>query len=291
MITPVHLDAVSLTYRYRPTDKPALDGCSFTVGPGSRVALLGANGSGKTSLLLHLNGSLRPATGEVRLNGVVQRYDRRSLARWRRAVGLVVHDPDDMLLAGTVQQEISFGPLNLGLDERAAREQVDCALDALSLTQLRSRPTHLLSDGQRHRVALAAVAVMEPSVLLLDEPTAGLDPAGVEEALEVLDRLRRAGASIVMATHDVDLAYEWADEIAVMVAGRVAASGTAELLHDHALLDVARLRRPAVVTLWDALTPALRPQRCPRTVDALAAAVRVVRPGTEAWALTDRELP
>lgn len=273
MISPVRLEARSLTFRYRAQDDAALDGCSLTVAPGVRVALLGANGSGKTSLLLHLNGSLRPSVGEVALDDVAQRHDRRGLRAWRRVVGLVVQDPDDMLLAGTVHQEISFGPLNAGRSEADARVDVDRVLEALSLTELRARPTHLLSGGQRHRVAIAAVAVTEPSVFLLDEPTAGLDPAGVAEVLDVLERLSSAGASIVMSTHDVDLAHGWADEVAVMAGGRVAAAGSPDVLHDIDLLALARLRPPAVVTMWRALPDTIRPECCPPTVEELAAFV------------------
>ncbi|MEQ1701775.1 MAG: ABC transporter ATP-binding protein, partial [Ilumatobacteraceae bacterium] len=238
------LAAHDLVHRYRHADTDALAGCSLDIEPGSRVALLGANGCGKTTLLLHLNGSLRPQTGTVSLDGTAQRYDRKGLAAWRREVGLVVQDPDDMLIAGTVRQEISFGPLNFGRTETEARSDVDHILDALSLSHLQAKPTHLLSGGERHRVAIAAVAVTRPCVLLLDEPTAGLDPAGVAEVLDVLDRLHLDGTSIVMSTHDIDLAYGWADHVVVMADGAVANSGGPEILHDGDTLARARLDCP-----------------------------------------------
>jgi cobalt/nickel transport system ATP-binding protein len=266
-----HLKADGLTHRYRHSTTDALAGCSLEIEPGSRVALLGANGCGKTTLLLHLNGSLRPQAGTVSLDGVPQRYDRKGLAAWRRQVGLVVQDPDDMLIAGNVRQEISFGPLNLGRSEHDARADVDQVLDALSLAHLEATPTHLLSGGERHRVAIAAVAVTHPSVLLLDEPTAGLDPVGVAEVLDVLDRLHLDGTSIVMATHDVDLAHGWADHVVVMANGAIASSGGPEVLHDADTIRTARLQHPAVFALWHALPPALRPEVCPRTVEQLAA--------------------
>ena len=147
---------------------------------------------------------------------------------------------------------------------------MDHILDALSLSHLQAKPTHLLSGGERHRVAIAAVAVTRPCVLLLDEPTAGLDPAGVAEVLDVLDRLHLDGTSIVMSTHDIDLAYGWADHVVVMADGAVANSGGPEILHDGDTLARARLDCPAVFALWHVLPTALRPDTCPRTVGQLA---------------------
>jgi cobalt/nickel transport system ATP-binding protein len=264
------MEACGLWFRYRNAPSYALRGCDLRVPTGCRLALLGANGSGKTTLLLHLDGILRPERGTVRLDGVPQAHDRRSLRRWRRSVGLVVQHPDDMLLAGTVLQEVAFGPLNLGAGERDAVVAVERILDELSLTHLRDRPIHLLSGGERHRVAIAAVAVTEPSVLLLDEPTAGLDPAAVGEVLDVLDRLHARGTTIVLSTHDVDLAHRWADTVAVMVDGTVGGSGGPEILGDRALLGAARLRPPAVVRIWQSLPETLRPTACPPDIDALA---------------------
>jgi cobalt/nickel transport system ATP-binding protein len=268
------LSAHDLTYRYLKDATPALDGCSLTIDPGSRVALLGANGSGKSTLLLHLNGSLKPEHGSVWLSESPQRYDRASLRAWRREVGLVLQDPDDMLMAGTVLQEVGFGPLNLGLSQAEARAQVEETLHELGLSHLRDRPTHLLSGGERHRVAIAAIAVMHPCVLLLDEPTAGLDPAGVNEVMDLLDRLHVSGTSIVLSTHDIDLAAAWASSIAVLHEGRVIAAGAPALLTDASLVATARLRRPSVALLWDALPTTGRPPVCPRSVEELASWLR-----------------
>jgi cobalt/nickel transport system ATP-binding protein len=267
------LIACGLTHRYRHAVDDALADCSADIEPGSRVALLGANGCGKTTLLLHLNGSLRPQAGTVSLGNDVQRHDRKGLIAWRREVGLIVQDPDDMLIAGTVRQEISFGPLNIGRGETDARRDVDQILDELSLTHLGDQPTHLLSGGERHRVAIAAVAVIRPSVLLLDEPTAGLDPLGVAEVLDVLSRLQDDGTSIVMSTHDIDLAYGWADQVVVMAAGRVIRSGEPIVLHDDTTVVTARLQHPAVLTVWRSLPDTLRPAVCPATIELLAAEI------------------
>lgn len=269
-----HLTAEHLTYRYRHADADALHDCSFDIPRGSKVALLGANGSGKTTLMLHLNGSIRAQRGRVLLDHVGQSYTRKGLASWRRRVGLVVQDPDDMLLAGTARQDLSFGPLNLGRTDAEARDDVERIAAALSLTDVLDRPTHLLSGGQRHRVAIAAVAVMQPGLILLDEPTSGLDPAGRAEMLDLLSWLEAQGTSIVLSTHDIDLAHAWAEQVVVMDSGQIAATGDHTVLHDDALIASARLITPSVTTMWRALPTGIRPVGCPRSIADLAGGLR-----------------
>ncbi|MFJ8584521.1 energy-coupling factor ABC transporter ATP-binding protein [Streptomyces sp. NPDC093595] len=237
------VELVGAGYAYE--DGPAvLSGVDFAVPEGRAIALLGRNGSGKTTMLRLLSGGLRCASGRLRLHGEDVTYDRAGLTRLRTTVQLVVQDPDDQLFAASVAQDVSFGPMNLGLAEDEVRARVSEALDALDITALADRPTHLLSYGQRKRAAIAGAVAMRPRVLILDEPTAGLDPHGQERLLEVLDRLRAAGTTVVMATHDVDLALRWADDAAVLTADGLRTGPVAELLADGALLDAARLRRP-----------------------------------------------
>lgn len=185
----------------------ALRGLSLGMRKGRRLALLGVNGSGKTTLLQHLNGILRPKRGEVRLSGKKCGYGRQDLLNWRQKVGLVFQNPDDQLFAATVAQDVSFGPMNLGLSEAETRTRVAEALAALDIAELSDRATHSLSFGQKKRAAIAGVLAMRPDVLLLDEPTVGLDPTGAQALLAALDKVRAAGATIVLATHDMDLAY------------------------------------------------------------------------------------
>ncbi|MEU7281742.1 ATP-binding cassette domain-containing protein [Streptomyces sp. NPDC045431] len=226
-------------------DGPAvLSGIDFAVPERRAIALLGRNGSGKTTMLRLLSGGLRCVSGRLRLAGEDVSYDRAGLTRLRTTVQLVVQDPDDQLFAASVGQDVSFGPMNLGLSEPEVRERVREALEALDITALEDRPTHLLSYGQRKRAAIAGAVAMRPRVLILDEPTAGLDPHGQERLLEVLDRLRESGTTVVMATHDVDLALRWADDAAVLTPDGLRTGPVAELLADAALLDAARLRRP-----------------------------------------------
>ena len=266
------LSAVDLVAGF-PGHEPVLDGASVRVRRGARMALLGPNGSGKTTLLRCLAGSLKPLRGTIRAEDAAVSHDRASLRRHRRLVQLVLQDPDDQLFSADVTQDVSFGPLNLGLAEEEARARVEEALELLAVTHLAERPTHQLSYGERKRVAIAGAVAMRPSVLLLDEPTAGLDPAGVAELMATLDGL---DVTVVLATHDVDLALSWADEVAV-VGGRRVRQGEPSILGDEDLLASARLRRPWQLELLHQL--GLPADPLPRTVVDV---VTLLEPGREA---------
>ncbi|MFE2143901.1 energy-coupling factor ABC transporter ATP-binding protein [Streptomyces sp. NPDC059456] len=269
---------------YAYEDGPAvLSGVDFAIAPGRALVLLGRNGSGKTTLMRLLSGGLRPGPGALRLDGTAVSYDRAGLTRLRTAVQLVVQDPDDQLFAASVEQDVSFGPLNLGLPAGEVRERVDAALAALDITALRDRPTHLLSYGQRKRAAIAGAVAMAPRVLILDEPTAGLDPDGQERLLDVLAGLRSAGTTVVMATHDVDLAVRWADDAAVLTPSGIRTGPAQDLLSDPELLASAGLRQawsPAVTALLRSrgLLPAAAAG--PTTPEALADWARGLPPGS-----------
>lgn len=239
-MTPL-VELVGAGYAYE--DGPAvLSGVDFGIAEGRALVLLGRNGSGKTTLMRLLSGGLRPGPGSLRLGGAEVAYDRKGLVRLRTSVQLVVQDPDDQLFAASVEQDVSFGPMNLGLPAAEVRERVDGALAALDITALRDRPTHLLSYGQRKRAAIAGAVAMAPRVLILDEPTAGLDPDGQERLLDVLAGLRAAGTTVVMATHDVDLAVRWADDAAVLTPSGIRVGPAGILLADPELLAAAGLR-------------------------------------------------
>ena len=238
------LEAQALTYRY-PGGVPALSGLDLRVERGRRLAILGPNGAGKTTLLLHLNGTLRPASGRVLLDGAATAYSRDALSRWRRRVGLVLQDADDQLFAASVAEDVSFGPLNLGLSDEEARRRVAEALAALAIADLADRPTHMLSFGQKKRAAIAGAVAMRPEILLLDEPTAGLDQGGAALLLGVLEQLQSGGTTLVFTTHDVDLAWAFADDVALFREGRVIAQGAAgELLTNPARMNEAGLNIP-----------------------------------------------
>ncbi|HZF88086.1 energy-coupling factor ABC transporter ATP-binding protein [Streptomyces sp.] len=267
----VALRGVSFAYE----DGPAvLSGLDFAVREGRALALLGRNGSGKTTLMRLLSGGLRPREGRLTVEGDPVGYDRKGLTRLRTTVQLVVQDPDDQLFAASVAQDVSFGPLNLGLTDAEVRARVAEALAALDITALADRPTHLLSYGQRKRTAIAGAVAMRPRVLILDEPTAGLDPDGQERLLVTLDGLRERGTTVVMATHDVDLALRWADDAALLTPAGVRTGPAPELLARTDLLAQAGLRLPwgvAAARLLHAQGLLPDPADGPRTAEALAA--------------------
>ncbi|MEV6881135.1 ATP-binding cassette domain-containing protein [Streptomyces sp. NPDC051135] len=267
----VALRGASFAYEEGPD---VLAGLDFAVREGRALALLGRNGSGKTTLMRLLSGGLRPRAGSLTLGGEPVTYDRKGLTRLRTTVQLVVQDPDDQLFAASVGQDVSFGPLNLGLPDAEVRSRVGEALAALDIAALADRPTHLLSYGQRKRTAIAGAVAMRPRVLILDEPTAGLDPDGQERLLATLDRLRAAGTTVVMATHDVDLALRWSDDAALLTPDGVRTGPTAPTLARTDLLRQAGLRLPWGV----AATGLLRARGLladsatgPRTAEELAA--------------------
>lgn len=211
-----------------------LEDVSFHLHCGEITALIGPNGAGKSTLFLAVLGLLPLSGGEIWLEG--RRVDlkkRRELDRLRSSVGLVFQNPDDQLLAPTVEGEAAFGPRNLGLPPQEVNARVDRALAACGLEDYRRRPPHQLSGGEKKRTALAGVLAMEPRVLLLDEPAAGLDPEGQRQLEQQLDRLRARGIAVLLSTHDVDFVWRWADRAAVLAGGQLAAAGTPEEIFDR----------------------------------------------------------
>ena len=239
------LSADGLIVSFGPNQ--VLTGADLCIPKGRRLALLGANGSGKTTLLRTLAGSVRPSAGRVLVDGQSVGYGRAALKAHRQVVQLVAQNPDDQLFAADVYRDVSFGPLNLGLSESEVRGRVAHALAVLSIEDLAERPIHELSYGQRKRVAIAGALAMEPCIILLDEPTAGLDPQGVEEMVAALERLLAVHTTVVIATHEVDFALWWADSVAVLVDGGVRYGTPTRMLGDLELVSAARLRQPLVL--------------------------------------------
>jgi cobalt/nickel transport system ATP-binding protein len=277
------LEARALTHIYSG-NVYALDGLNLRVERGQRLAILGPNGAGKTTVFLHLNGTLRPRSGEVRLDGQVMGYDKASLIAWRRRVGLVLQNADDQLFAPTVAEDVSFGPLNLGCDEVETGRRVAAALQALRVSHLADRATHMLSFGQKKRVAIAGLLAMKPEILLLDEPTAGLDYQGTEDLLAVLEKLEQDGTTLVFSTHDVELAYRFANEVALFHNGKVLAQGPiVEILSNQDLTREAHLEPPLLLKLGlqaQKLGMASAGDPLPRTAEAALRLMETVMNGT-----------
>ncbi|MFD0674825.1 cobalt ECF transporter T component CbiQ [Cohnella sp. GCM10027633] len=221
---------------------PALKGVSFDIAAGSKVALMGPNGAGKSTLISLLNG-LEPAqAGEVRLFG--EKVTRANEHRLRRSVGVVYQDPDDQIFSATVLEDVAFGPRNLGLTAEEASERAAEALESVGMLELRDRSPFELSYGQKRRVAIAGVLAMRPAFMILDEPMSFLDPRGRDELQALLGKLHEGGLTIMVATHDVDFAAEWADRVLLLKDGKLLASGTADVLFDDKLLEQASLHLP-----------------------------------------------
>jgi cobalt/nickel transport system ATP-binding protein len=258
----------------------ALRNLTLDVPRHRKTAILGANGSGKSTLFLHLDGILKPQRGRVLLGGQPVGYERAALNDLRRRVGLVFQDPDSQLFAASVRQDISFGPINLGLPDDVVRQKVAAAVRDTQIEDLVDRPTHLLSYGQKKRVAIAGVLAMEPEVIVADEPTAGLDPEATARLVELLDRLHAGGCTIVISTHDVEMALAWADHVLVMRRGELLGAGPPEVVFaDEDLLKSARLVTPIVLDTFlrlrhlGVLDAAARPPRtAAELVDLVAAA-------------------
>ena len=226
--------ARGLRYRY-PNGVVGLDGVDLSVTEGERVAVLGPNGAGKTTLMLHLNGLLA-GDGALDVGGI------RDVRELRAAVGLVFQDPDDQLFMPTVGEDVAFGPLNLGLARDEVTARVRVALAAVRMSHVEDRAPHQLSLGQRRRVAIATVLAMRPRLLVLDEPSANLDPRARRELLEVLDSFAR---TMLVVTHDLPFAARLCERAVILSGGRVAADGQcAEILADEELLAAHDLELP-----------------------------------------------
>ena len=223
-----------------PDGHQALFGVDLRIEPGERVALLGPNGAGKTTLVLHLNGILRPGRGAISVAGLP--VTKANLREIRSRVGIVFQDPDDQLFMPTVGEDVAFGPRNLGLPEEEVAARVAAALEQVGMTGYADRPPHHLSFGQRRRVAVATVLSMHPEVLVLDEPSSNLDPAGRRELAEVLEALP---VTLLMVTHDLPYAMQLCPRSVVLDDGVVVADGrTRDLLADQPLLARHRLELP-----------------------------------------------
>lgn len=244
----------NLYYTYDGEDQPALNGLSLDIKQGKKIAVMGANGSGKSTFFLCLNGILRPQKGTLFFRGTPYSYDRKSLLALRSKVGIVFQDPDDQLFSASVRQEISFGILNLGADNETALRETEKIMEELDITEFQDRPTHALSGGQKKQVAIADILVMRPDVVILDEPAAALDSKHTTLVNKIIDQMTEAGITVLVSTHDSDYAFAWADEVILFHQGNVLLSGTPpEVFADQSALKTTNLSQPAVLSMFESL--------------------------------------
>ncbi len=248
------IETVKLSYSY-DGERQALNNVNIQIPKGRTTAVLGGNGAGKSTLFLTLNGILSPDSGEVLFDGEKVKYDKKGIIQMRRRVGIVFQDPNDQLFSSSVRKDISFGAMNLGLELQEVKDRVEQAVKQTGIGEYIDNPTHALSFGQKKRVAIAGVLAMRPEVIILDEPTAGLDSKGASEILQLLwDIKESTGVTIIMATHEMDIIPLYCDTAYVLDHGRVVMGGEVkEILARPEQLRSHSLRLPRIAHLMEIL--------------------------------------
>jgi cobalt/nickel transport system ATP-binding protein len=246
------IETRNLTHVYRGKIT-ALDSINFKAKPGERIAIIGANGAGKSTLFKHFNGILKPTSGEILIKGKPISND--NIIEVRKTVGLVFQDPDDQIFAPTVKQDVAFGPMNLGLDLEEIEKRVCESLETVRLTGFEERAPHHLSTGEKKKVAIAGILAMKPEVLVLDEPTAGLDPGGAMRLIKLINGMNRyLGITTIVSTHEVDIVPMLADRVCIMSMGKIIGDGTPlEIFSSPELIKKTHLRLPMVAQLMEML--------------------------------------
>ena len=221
------IETRDLTYSYSSGSAKALDGINFIAPRNARIAVLGSNGAGKSTLFKHFNGIFRPTSGSVLIRG--ESISRTNIREVRKFVGIVFQNADDQIFSPTVEQDVAFGPTNLGLDEETIHHRVREALRIMGIEDLCDRVPHHLSGGEKKRVAIAGAIAMEPEILLYDEPTTGIDPMMADAINELIIRMReKLNVTSIAITHDMTSAYKIADRIAMLYQGKIIEVGTPE---------------------------------------------------------------
>lgn len=250
----VILKADNLVFSYDDDTTHSLNGLSLEIKKGQKIAVMGANGSGKSTFFLCCTGILKPQSGKLYFHGKEFSYTKKGLLDLRSKIGIVFQDPDNQLFSASVYQEISFGVLNLGIPEEEAKKEVEKVIEELEITPFRHKPTHALSGGQKKQVSIADILVMHPEIIILDEPAAALDPRHTTMVNHIVDQMTEAGITVLMATHDVNYAYQWADEVLLFHQGKVLMQGSpAQVFSNPTVLKQTNLEPPAVLELFDSL--------------------------------------
>lgn len=268
MTTPF-IELQNLTYQY-PDGTVALNNISLEIEQGKKIALLGNNGAGKSTLLLHLNAILTPTSGKFFYKGNAFTYKRKEKKLLRGDVGVVFQDSETQLFSSSVYEDIQYGPRNMGLSKEQVDEVVQKAMELTDTLSLKEKPPHFLSIGQKKRAAIATVLSMNPSLMIFDEPTAGLDPYYSNRIVSILEQSANENRTILVSTHDIDFAYEWADEIWVLSGGKlIAKNRPVEVFQDASVLEQSHLRLPWVLEVYEKVKGGLNEQNSPRSKEEL----------------------
>lgn len=247
------LKVKDLKFKYN-SGQEALSGINLEIYRGEKLVLLGSNGSGKSTLFLNLNGVLTPNEGTIYLKDREISNNKKDLNELRKTVGIVFQNAENQIIASTVENEISFGPMNLNLTPEEVVERINYAIEEMHISDLRNRATHFLSGGEKKKVTIADVIAMKPEILIFDEPTASLDPYGIEMLEETLELLNSKDNTIVISTHIVDFAWKWADRIIVLNEGKIIGEGDPiTIFKDKELLKKAHLKQPVLMNIIDKL--------------------------------------
>lgn len=231
-------------YKYPVSEKFALEDITLEFFSGENVVVLGENGMGKSTLFLTTNGVYKPTSGEISIGNHIIK-DKNDLTSLRKTVGLVFQDPETQFIAPTVEEEISFGPLNLGMNNEEVRSVVERVLDILDIQKLRKKSLYALSGGEKKLVSIASVLALDPKIIIFDEPTAGLDYSNIKLFKKVLEILKNRGIGLVISTHDINFAWEWAERVIILKDGKVLAEGdTISILSDEKILKESNLEKP-----------------------------------------------
>ena len=232
----------------------ALNNVSVQFQNGEIHALLGENGAGKSTLFLHFNGIHEPDDGEILIDGEKLKYNKKALIKCRQKVGIVFQNPDNQIFAPSVEEDVAFGPLNLKLPMDEVQHRVEEALKRVGMEGFEKKAPHHLSGGQKKRIAIAGILAMKPEIMILDEPTAGLDPQGALKIMNLLSELNKEGITIVISTHDVDLISQYVNKIFVMADGEIIGDGTPnEIFSNEDLIKKANLKLPIISELFKVL--------------------------------------
>jgi energy-coupling factor transport system ATP-binding protein len=265
----VKVNDITYSYTSEMSITPALSGISLSVERGKFIAIIGHNGSGKSTFARHINALFLPTSGSVEVNGMDTKEEAHV---WdiRKCAGMVFQNPDNQLVATIVEEDVAFGPENIGVPPKEIRERVDAALEQVGMSAFKERAPHMLSGGQKQRVAIAGVLAMHPDIIVFDEPTAMLDPEGRAEVLDTVRQLNNEGKTILFITHYMEEALQ-ADTVVVMTGGRITKMGTPrEVFSDEQALSEAGLSAPPHIALYHRLkAQGLDMGECPLTIEEL----------------------